>query len=123
MNNEDYLNPIKGRRKERENMKLIRKLLTLTVALFMMIGLGTAVFAEDPPAYDYPLTVTGLAEGDTVKFYQVVEWVGETDDDSDVSGWKAVSTYSSVLTKDVLKSMLVGDPDASPAVAPTGMTS
>ena len=83
--------------------------------------------APAAPAYDYPLTVTGLSvkdgNHDTVTFYKVVEWVGETADKSDVSGWKAVSAYSSVLTQTVLKSMLVGDPDADPAVAPTGMTS
>jgi fimbrial isopeptide formation D2 family protein/LPXTG-motif cell wall-anchored protein len=118
-----------------KNMKkLIALLLTFTLVMAMGIGAMAAPDDEggDPapaaPAYDYPLTVTGLSvdedgNHDTVKFYQVVEWVGETADKSDVSGWKAVSAYSSVLTKDVLKSMLVGDPDADPAVAPTGMTS
>lgn len=115
-------------RERKTKMKSIRKIMTLTIAMLMMIGMGTAVFADDPaptpaPAYDYPLTVTGLAEGDTVKFYQVVEWVGETTDKSDVSGWKALDTYKDVLTKEVLTAMLVGDPKADPAVAATGMTS
>ena len=79
--------------------------------------------AAPAPAYDYPLTVTGLSTGDTVKFYQVVEWVGETADNSDVSGWKAVSPYSNYLTKAVLTSILVGNPNAEPAVEPTGITS
>ena len=117
-------------------MKSIKKMLAIVLAMVMVLALTLPVYAggddpQDPadppaaeePAYDYPLTVTGLSTGDTVKFYKVVEWVGETDDDSDVAGWKAVSAYSSVLTKDVLTSMLVGYPSAEPAVAPTGMTS
>ncbi|MBR0381085.1 MAG: isopeptide-forming domain-containing fimbrial protein [Eubacterium sp.] len=105
-------------------MKTFKKLTVFMLALILVLTMSVTVFAADEePAYDYPLTVTGLAEGDTVKFYQVVEWVGETDDNSDVAGWKAVSAYDSVLTKDVLTSMLVGDPGADPAVAPTGMTS
>lgn len=121
-------------------MSKMRKIMALLLALVLCMSMSMSVFAgSDPdptepteptdpePAvtydYDYPLTVTGLAEGDTVKFYKVVEWVGETADDSDMAGWKAVSPYNSVLTKDVLKSMLVGDPSAEPSVAPTGMTS
>lgn len=117
-------------------MKSIKKMLAIVLAMVMVLALTLPVYAsgddpQDPadppaaeePAYDYPLTVTGLSADDTVKFYKVVEWVGETSDDSDVAGWKAVSTYKNVLTKDVLTSMLVGDPSADPAVAPTGMTS
>ncbi len=104
-------------------MKHLRKLLTLVVALVMTLGLAVPAMAEDPapkaPDYDYPLTVTGLAKDDTVKFYKVVEWVGE--DADAVAGWKAVDAYKGVLTKDVLTAMLVGDPDKS--IAPTGMTS
>ena len=100
----------------------------------MVMILGTmsmTVFADPEPepqepaaatTYDHPLTVTGLMTGDTVKFYKVIEWVGETSDGTDVSGWKAVSTYKDVLTKATLTAMLLGDPDVEPAVAPTGVT-
>ena len=108
-------------------MKHMKRMMALMLAFVLCLSMsGMAAFADETPAapsYDYPLTVTDLAKGDTVKFYQVVEWVGETADKSDVSGWKALAQYSSVLTQDVLKSMLVGDPKADPAVAPTGMTS
>jgi len=131
-------------------MKTMKKLMALLLAAMMCMSLlSVAAFADDPepgttepgttepgttttPAYDYPLTVTGLATGDTVKFYKIIEWVGETSDKSDVAGWKAVSPYSSVLDKDTLKAMLVGTPAApavppategTPAVPATGMTS
>ena len=42
--------------------------------------------AEDEPAYDQPLKVTGLMEGDTVQFYQVLEWVGEADGNVAIAG-------------------------------------
>ena len=106
--------------------KALRKMMALALAMVMVLAMNVSVFASGEttaPDYDYPLTVTGLAAGDTVKFYKVVEWVGETTDDSDVAGWKAVSPYDTVLTKDVLEAMLVGDPSATPSVAPTGMTS
>ena len=85
----------------------MKKILALVLAALMLVAMAVPAFADDDPApaYDYPLTVTGLATGDTVKFYKVVEWVGETDDNSDVSGWKAVDAYKTVLTKDVLKAV------------------
>lgn len=97
-------------------MKQIKKMMALALALIMTLSMGMTVFAEgevtEPEkAYDYPITVTGLSTNpadQTVNFYKVIEWVGETSDHSDVSGWKAVSTYSSVLTKDVLTEVLVG---------------
>lgn len=107
-------------------MKLVKKLLTIAIALMMVLGLGTRVMAadDDPveptpaPTYDYPLTISGLDEGDVVHFYKIVEWVGETDDDDDsvVAGWKAVTPFATVLEADgesgesVLYEMLVGIP-------------
>lgn len=111
-------------------MKTFKKLTALMLALVLVLAMSVTVFAADEtPAYDKPLTVTGLTKGDTVKFYQVVKWVGETTDDSDVAGWKALDAYSSVLTKDKLTEVLVGtkaDPTATPPVEakdPTGITS
>ena len=112
-------------------MKHLKKVIALVLTLVTAIAMATPAFADDPepPAYDTPITVTGLGTGDTVKFYQVIEWVGETTDDSDVAGWKAVSGYESVLTKAKLTEILVGtkaDPTATPPVEakdPTGITS
>ena len=126
--------------------KALRKMMALALAMVMVLAMSVSVFAGGDPtaptepekAYDYPLTITGLSTDpadETVNFYKVIEWVGETTDDSDVSGWKAVSTYSSVLTKDVLTEVLVGrkatqeDVDAGKAekvgdkIPATGITS
>lgn len=114
-------------------MKSFKKLMALVIAMVMVItSLGAfTVFAEDDPpaaggdtpaavttAYDHPLTVTNLMTNDTVKFYQIVEWVGEATDN--VAGWKAISPYSTVLDKDTLTAVLLGDPDNN--VDPTGIT-
>lgn len=118
-------------------MKHIKRVMALIVAMVMLVcAMNISAIAEEPaePAYDKPLTVTGLASGDTVKFYQVVKWVGETADDSDVAGWKAVSPYDTILTKAKLTEVLVGTPavaddpattdvdESKPAVAATGIT-
>ena len=55
-----------------------------------------------------PLKVTGLTAGDTVKFYQVIKWVGE--ETGNVAGWKAVSPYDTILTEAKLKEVLLGTP-------------
>ncbi len=98
----------------------MKKIVSLVLALCMMLMMGAAFADSDPNAKD--VKVTGLDAGDEVTFYKVVEWVGETSDDSDVTGWKATSAYASVLTPAVLKAVLLGDPVAEPAVAATGIT-
>lgn len=114
-------------------MKHIKKVATLLLAVMMLVAMSVPAFAEDSaPTYDHPLTVTGLGTGDTVKFYKVIEWVGNAQ--GNVAGWKAVSPYDSVLTEAKLKEILVGekevpdDPNTAEnehkdAVPPTGITS
>jgi len=103
----------------------------LVAVMALALGGALAFAADEEPAYDHPLTVTGLSTDpadQSVKFYQVIQWVGETSDHSDVSGWKATDTYASVLTKDVLTAVLVGykdnpNTDENEAADPTGITS
>ncbi len=104
-------------------MKRMKKVLALVVAVMMVMTMMsfTAFAADDDPVYDHPLTVTGLADGDTVMFYQIVEWVGDAE--GNVGGWKAVAPYDTVLTSSLLKNVIIGDPEAEPPVAPTGITS
>jgi hypothetical protein len=105
----------------------MKKILSLVLALAMLLTIGVA-FADDP-TYETPLTVTSLEANDVAHFYQIIEWVGETSDKSDVTGWKAIEPYDTYLTKAKLTEILVGTPD-DPAtdgvneyVAPTGITS
>lgn len=101
--------------------KTIKRMMAFVIAVVMIASTMGAfpAFAADTVNYDKPLTVTGLETGDTATFYKIIEWVGEAE--GNVKGWKAVSTYASVLTQDVLTSILVGDPDNN--VKPTGITS
>lgn len=121
-------------RKE-ENMKNMKKLSALVVAMLLVLAMAVPAMADPEPTpaptYDYPLTVTGLAKGDTVKFYQVIEWVGDAT--GNVSGWKAKAPFDSVLDHDKLVEVLVGTPavaadpehgiEAQEAKAATGITS
>lgn len=115
-------------------MKRFKKLMALALAVVMCSSMMSISALADDPApetttYDKPLEVTGLGTGDVAHFYQVIKWVGETTDKSDVSGWKAVSPFDTYLTKDKLTEILVGvkdDPettDVDEAKDPTGITS
>ena len=100
----------------------------------MMLSVMVPAIADDTD-YDNPLTVTGLKTGDTIKFYKVIEWVGEAE--GNVAGWKAIAPYDTVLTAPVLREVIVGTPaqpaqgnegedgyvPAKPAVPGTGITS
>ena len=111
----------------------MKKILALALAALMLIGMMSVAFADTD--YDNPLTVTGLKNGDTIKFFKVIEWVGEAT--GNVAGWKAISPYDTVLTPEVLRAVIVGTPaqpaqgtegeegyvPAKPAVPGTGITS
>ena len=108
--------------KQPDNTKVIRKVIALVLTLVTAFAMATPAFAADPepPAYDKPLTITGLAEGDVAHFYKVIEWVGDAS--GNVKGWKAVSPFDSVLDEAKLTEVLVGDPEADPKVDPSGIT-
>jgi len=112
----------------------MKKILALLLAVMMLfVGMSVAFAdgdegdgATDPaetqtPAattdYDHPLTVTGLKTGDTIKFYKVIEWVGEAE--GNVAGWKAISPYDTVLNAATLRTVIVGTP-AQPAEGTAG---
>ncbi len=111
----------------------MKKILALALAALMLIGMMSVAFADTD--YDNPLTVTGLKTGDTIKFFKVIEWVGEAE--GNVAGWKAIDPYDDVLTADVLREVIVGTPaqpaqgtegeegyvPAKPATPGTGITS
>ena len=91
-------------------MKNFKKIAALLVSALLILAMMAPAFADDP-AYDAKVSVTALEEGDVAHFYKVVEWVGETDDN--VSGWKAVAPFNTILTKDVLTKVLVGTKQAT----------
>ncbi|MBR3126379.1 MAG: LPXTG cell wall anchor domain-containing protein [Mogibacterium sp.] len=100
--------------------RMLAILLSLAMMLSMTIAMSATAFAADP-AYDSPIKVTGLAKDDVAHFYKIVEWVGDGTDN--VGGWKAIAPFDTVLDKDTLKAVLIGDPDADPKVPPTLITS
>ena len=110
-------------------MKHWKKLLVAVAAVVMAMAMAVPAFAADGDeiAYDTPLTVTGLGDGDVAHFYQVIEWVGNAE--GNVAGWKAKAPFDTVLTESKLTEVLVGtaaNPEAEPPVEaknPTGITS
>ena len=103
-------------------MKNMKKILALLVAIMMLAATALPVMAEDEneETFDAKVSVTGLANGDKVNFYQLVEWVGPQEDKTDVAGWKATSTYASILTKDKLTEILIGKDTATEADVTAG---
>ena len=93
-------------------MKNMKKILALLIAVLMVATMIPAMAADE---FDAKVSVTGLAAGDVAHFYKVIEWVGETTDDSDVSGWKAVAPFTTILGKDALFAALIGTTQATQA--------
>lgn len=79
-------------------MKQIKRLFAAMIAILLVIPLfGTRIFAAD---YDETLTVSGLDNGDVVRFFKLVAWEpGNTDA---VGGWVAVSP----MTKTQLQTII-----------------
>jgi len=99
----------------------MKKIVSLVLALCLVLMMGTA-FADES-TYSGSISVSGLDDGDEVSFYQIVEWVGETTDKSDVTGWKAISPYDTVLTTEVLTQVLLGTKNSEGAYEnKTGIT-
>jgi len=126
-------------------MKHMKKFLAILLAAVMVMGMSSMVWAAgdtEPTqgeeggagdageggeqeqtttvAYDESVTVSGLAKDDVAHFYKIIKWVGSEDKDN-VAGWKAAEGFESVLTKDVLTKVLIGDKDAEDK-DPTGIT-
>lgn len=80
--------------------------------------MNVSVFADDTP--DTTIEISGLAAGDVVHFYKVVEWASDTQvaAHEDVAGWVATSDFSSILTSEELAKAI-----DSKNAAYTGVTS
>ena len=113
----------------KKNFKLV---LALVLAALMIVGnmasfadgtfmptsssdVDPAVSAKTPrssDSYDNLLTVSGLAQGDVVNFYKIVEWVGS--ENGNVQGWKAISPYDACFTGDDTLAAVLGADNAAP---------
>ena len=73
-------------------MKNIKKIMALIVAMVMIVGAMSTVAFAAPGDLDHnnKLTVSGLGDTDTVKYYQILKWDpdnSEKDDDGNPVGW------------------------------------
>jgi fimbrial isopeptide formation D2 family protein/LPXTG-motif cell wall-anchored protein len=106
-------------RKE-NHMKNFKKIMALVIAAMMIVGtMNMGAFAAAP---DDTIEVSGLQEGDVVKFYQILEWGGSNA--ASTSGWQYKAPFSEQnvgLSVDAL----IGnpakniDPGITPAIAGT----
>lgn len=72
-------------------MKNMKKIVALLVAVLMLMS-SVSAFAEDPVnnlTQDTTLTISNLGKGDTVKYYQVIEW-------KDNTGWDFTDNFANV---------------------------
>lgn len=108
-----------------------KKLIALVLAAVMMTTV-VAAFAADGaqmvnPEMDNLISVSGLATGDTVNFYQILEWKGS---EGTYGGWSLIAPFTGIVDtsvpalKDAATAIktIVGNNDATPA-QPMALTS
>ena len=89
-------------RKDKKMNKNFKLVLALVLAAMMIVSMIPAMAAE---VTEPTVKITGLAQGDVVRLYHVLKWVGSENANA-VSGWIATSDYTTPLTSDVLKPIL-----------------
>ena len=83
-------------------MKKLSKVLVLVLSTIMVLAMSASVFAAPGDlTTDTSISVTDLAVGDVVTYYQIVEW-------SDNEGWVFVEPFKTALTADEQKAV-IGD--------------
>ena len=85
-------------------MKKMRSILALLLAMVMVLSMSTMAFAADgteEKTVDPKISVTDLAEGDVVTYYQVIEW------DEINGGWVFKAPFTSLSAADLLE--ITGD--------------
>ena len=97
------------------NMKNVKKILALLVAI-LMIAASMSALAVKTDGTDSTVVVSGLTSGDKVNFYHIIKWVGDAEDN--VAGWYWTDDFAS-LGKDAL---IAAIDDQSPDTY-TGFTS
>ena len=96
-------------------MKHLKKVLALVVAMVMVLGTMSTVFADPDPTYDQTITVGGLSSKDSVAFYQILKWIGsnaanvDNGEVANVDGWAVCKPFDTVITsEDDLKNVVDG---------------
>ena len=81
-------------------MKRMKKLLAFLTACMMIVGSVNMMAFADPatpseemtdPSFDNTLQISGLTEGDIVKYYKILEWDGSNKSEGAYGGWKFVA--------------------------------
>ena len=76
-------------------MKRLKKALAILISAAMVLGMSTSGFAADGDrTKDTEISVTKLAEGDVVTYYQVIEW-------KDGDGWVFKAPFTSLKAEDL----------------------
>lgn len=82
-------------------MKRIKKIMALVIAMALMLSMmSISSFAADE---DRTLTVTGLEEGDSVEFYQILKWADNSttaEANGAVSGYYWAEPFATAFDKD-----------------------
>lgn len=92
-------------------MKNLKRLFAVMIALLLVIPLfGTRVLAAD---YDGTLTITGLDNNDSVRFFKIVEWNPSSNDA--VGGWAPISPMTKAQLQTIIRTATQADVDSGKA--------
>ena len=89
-------------------MKKFKRIMALVIAMAMVVTMALPSFAastQNNLTQDPKVEISGLEAGDTVKYYQVIEWV-------DSVGWRLTSDFEGLATSGLKDGLVIG---ATPA--------
>ena len=87
------------------NMKNIKKILAILVVAMIVAASMTMAVSEQTK--DSSIKVTGLAEGDKVTLYKVLDWVGDKATAQTWGGWAVANGFTGVIaTSDALGNII-----------------
>ena len=86
-------------------MKRLKRIMALVIAMAMVVAMALPSFAastQNNLTQDPSVQITGLEAGDTVKYYQVIEWD---------NGWKFTTDFAGIATSGKSGDWVVGASD------------
>ena len=90
-------------------MKRLKRIMALVIAMVMVLGMTTSVFAAGETnnlSVDTTISISGLDDGDAVKFYQVLKYDQNA---TETGGWSAATGFTSLTTDEIQKMLGLGD--------------